>query len=312
MAKNTLQTIIGAFELNGTKTFAVDHVQNYPITLQDYNNITTVKIPISEARYAHIKDEISDELKQVGIKRSNYHKEVFSVTLNKPKKAIDQYTEIRSIVASKLSAYTHEFICPYCHQYHTDTLAVYDNLFQPVHAACYQGHMNQIESEITRSDHRISEYLLGAIGAVVGGILPMLLAAVLIFVTDTSFGWLYFLCATIASVGYQKMKGPIGKWALLIVMLSSILSFVLFLYGSNLFALWQAGYRHIGVFAKIRIITSFIFSSDFITTYWFEALFFVIGLVVNVISGPFSKKKSMEEHQQMTSLSIPMNMTSTQ
>ena len=203
------------------------------------------------------------------------------------------YSEFKALIASKVSNHTNELVCPYCNNNSCDTLVLKDNQYLAVHEHCHKDYLKSLEN-IDEKGTAI-DYLKGGLGALVGAMLPMLLALVLIILINTSFGWLYALSATGAITGYRSMKGGYGKKASVILLLSCFIAFIIFMYATSVYWLNDAGYTSFySISDQISLINGIIFSSEFFELFGFELIFFIIGM--SVIAGrPFSKKKILKD-----------------
>lgn len=294
MSKKQFNAVKNECNLEGGNNVLIDSINSYPISIVLINNLVQIRFELPERIYNWIMPDFENDLLSLGFKKTSYKNEVMILNYANNQDAVKMYNELKTRIASKISNHTNELICPYCNNNGCDTLILKNNQYLAVHEHCHKDYLKTLEN--IEENGTIFEYLKGGIGALVGAMLPMLLALVLIILINTSFGWLYVLSATGAITGYRFMKGGYGKKASVILLLSCIIAFIIFMYATSIYWVNDAGYASFYSFAdQISLINELIFSSDFFELFGFESIFFIIGMIIIIAQKPFSKKKILKD-----------------
>ncbi len=111
--------------------------------------------------------------------------------------------------------------CPVCHQTGCDGLAFLNGAYVPVHQACVRSEVQAVSLK-AQKNQRSGNYIIGALGALLGGLvgtIPNVIAAVWL---ERIVAILYALIPLGAYYGYKLFKGRMNKSALVFTILSSV------------------------------------------------------------------------------------------
>ena len=101
--------------------------------------------------------------------------------------------------------------------------------FQPVHAACMRGQVEQIREEAEQNRENGS-YLGGVIGALLGTLVGLIPSVLTVLLIEGVSAWLFALVPLCAMWGYRKLGGKRNNAAIVIVILLSLLGVFLLEY----------------------------------------------------------------------------------
>lgn len=124
--------------------------------------------------------------------------------------------------------------CPLCKAGNCDSFALYNGYNQPVHAACVQNYAQKTHSDV--QDNVLNgNYLLGFVGALLGGLVGAIIPLLLLIFADYVIYFLFILVPVGAYTGYKLFKGKRTKVAIPIIIVASLLLVPIISY------LWIAG-----------------------------------------------------------------------
>ncbi len=136
----------------------------------------------------------------------------------------------------------------------------------------------------------------------------MALALLLVVLTQRVYGWLFVLGCYAAVAGYKLLKGPYGTAGTITVVVSSILSFLIYMCCEMVY--WLQDYFDMSVGEILGYpgdVFSLTFSVENLAESWFQILFFVIGLVIVIVRRPLSQQNVLNEIETMESLNSALN-----
>lgn len=111
--------------------------------------------------------------------------------------------------------------CPFCKKSDCDAVALTETGYVSVHRACVQR-----RAENTQNAAEVNEvsgnYITGILGALVGGLVGILPALLLIFLTDRIYSLLYALIPICTYLGYKLFRGKMNRAALVTTVVVSI------------------------------------------------------------------------------------------
>lgn len=250
------------------------------------------------------KKEVANQIKKMGFfLRQNADHLVLSTA--KTRKIKDSMRELLNLVdQGKIFEEMDE--CPICHQSHCDRVGVYQGRMQRVHTRCWKEVYLQKKEQLQRNE---GHYVTGAIGAFLGALLVTLAGLLIMKVLDISFGIIFACSGSAAVFGYKKLKGKLDRGSRPIIIGMSLLAFVVYLYA----LVYLYAFDHFNFFNYLELIpylTSGIFSVEFISSCWFEILFFTMGLIAASMDRSLSATKLLEdlETEQSISKEITVDM----
>jgi hypothetical protein len=112
-------------------------------------------------------------------------------------------------------------VCPICGRHDCDSYANVGLAYQKVHAHCVQTQSADVKAKVERNEESGS-YILGFIGALVGGMVGMIPTILLVLYLQLISGWLCALVPLCAYYGYKILRGKLGRGTLGIIVAVSI------------------------------------------------------------------------------------------
>ena len=120
-------------------------------------------------------------------------------------------------------------VCPICRQGDCDSFAFINPVYQKAHAACVHNHNADIQAQVQQNE-MTGSYGLGAVGAILGGLVGMIPSVALAVFFDLISGWLCALIPLGAYYGYKLLRGKMSNGALKIIIAVSIIAAPITLY----------------------------------------------------------------------------------
>lgn len=311
MKRNNFNDLKFSFQLVGEGDVLVDAIQSYPVLLMNEpkTGLLHIRFVLPEQLYHRIMPAFEDEMKEVGFYKMTYQKEIMNLVIRQKDHAIVMYEAFRKWMSLRISPSLNELTCGYCGGFHCDTLAIKDDLYQPVHASCHTSYLQSLKEPMEKS--KGIDYIKGSVGALIGALLPMLLSLVMIMITNTSFGYLYLLSAYAAIQGYKYLNGPQNQKGFMITILCCCIAFFVFMYADCFYSIYDSGYgTYFGIGDQFSMINSVLFSWDFFEMFGFEALFFLLGIGSVMFMRPFSRKKMIQTQERLDQFSQPIQQYS--
>ena len=152
-------------------------------------------------------------------------------------------------------------------------------LYQPAHASCVMGKSEKTAFEAQKNEQS-GNFLLGLIGAIIGGFVGTLPNTALIMLAEWHSGYLYLLIPLASYFFYKLFRGRMGNFARLAVILSSVVAFVLMQFFVEYLDFIQLGYS-ITFFEVVEWYISDVPLGNILENIWFGALFLLIGLAAS-------------------------------
>lgn len=168
-------------------------------------------------------------------------------------------------------------ICTVCSQSGPDSFAYYNSQYVSVHKACIEKNTSDKVAKIQDNEMNAS-YLLGFIGALLGGIVGCIPSVLLIVFASRISGWLCALIPLGAYLGYKLFKGKMNRAALFITIFISILMVPVLNYLSNALYIYKEYAYFISISEYITALTEEF--ANFIPELGQSALFIIIGIAI--------------------------------
>ena len=298
---------ISIFDLTCVNDIAVDHIDYYPITIRNLKDLKliSVQVKLSEELYEMYREKLAEQLKKMGIKKITYQKGVLTIPITYKMDVNEVYSKVKQLLTPILQGKVHTLTCAFCNTAGSDLLAIKDNAYATVHKQCYD--TNRATTESIAKQSSVVGLMKGAIGAFVGALLPMAVAFFLIATLEISVGWLYVFSPFAAVVGYELMKAPYGKKAMLITTIASIVAFLIFVFANCFYAVQYLGLSNeISFIDTFEIVGNLLVSEVFVEAFAFETIFFVIGLGIVLFAHPLSIKKLEKDFEAKERATLPM------
>ena len=181
------------------------------------------------------------------------------------------------VSASAALGYEVPAVCPICKQPECDAYVFISFAYQPVHAACVQDQIYNSRSKVQQNE-QTGNYVLGIIGAILGGIVGTIPTILLVVFGGLISGWLCALIPLGAYYGYKLLNGKLNKTTLTIVIIVSLLMVPVTQYLVDLLWSVKEGY---GLFTPAdywSIIMAY--PGDFIPAFLQVLLFIGLGFLV--------------------------------
>lgn len=132
--------------------------------------------------------------------------------------------------------------CPFCKQDNCDSAVFYQGAYQKAHANCVGSAMGKITENVKKNEDSGS-YILGIIGALLGGIVGILPSILSIWFVERIYALLYALIPICIYWGYRLLKGKMTKGVIGITIILSIF----FLFFMEFVLLNMAVYQEYGL-----------------------------------------------------------------
>ncbi|MBO4425887.1 MAG: hypothetical protein J5776_02660 [Clostridiales bacterium] len=265
MANSVLDELAREYGMKVKGTCATDVVNRIPIriTMSQY---ARAAVACDQAYYNKIKSQIPG-----GFVTYQNGQAFFTISNGNP---VNSYEKIRNMIKELFAEYYEDPACPYCHATCCDTAAFHQNLYVPVHSACY----NKVIAGQKETSSK-GNYFLGALLAFAGCLGLMMINVADILFSEKEYAVVYALAPMIGGCLYA-WKGRRNIAGKIIATVSAFLGYALAMY--IVLAGELAAARSIDFFeaATTRFVTIFAYVFDgFFLDNLFDIVMVVIGLV---------------------------------
>ncbi len=290
MKENIIQQLAreNGYKMSSSATVAYGLCDKWPVTLYFAGNQVYAAIPCSNLDYKEFQKSLKDRLKPI--------KAICSVTSEKvilqyatTKKAISHYNDGLEafFVTAKEYGLKPNSTCPYCHTGSCDIYGVHQGHYTLMHQKCHNENYDVQMQNIEISSGNIAT---GILGAILGAMGVMILCILMSRFLKLSAGY-FWAGVPIASMAlYKKFNGPAGPQSFIIVLVSTLLSFLFYI--CSLVYLYQFIGFSFGIFLSLipSILGYLLTDFSFMGGFWFEILFMLVGLFTAFAQKPFSKE----------------------
>lgn len=275
MAKVNVDSLMSQFDLKQGSSSKLHGITpgGKPYTMFMQSNVWQVLIPV-HLKYSEEEKQWKAAFSKLNF-TSRFTENGLTMSASKHRNLEERLQEVFTMIDRR--DFIVNDVCPICQKGNCDTLGVTSS-YHPTHKTCLH---KQKQAQVEQLESNEGNYLTGAIGAFLGSLLITLLGLVSIVLIQVSYGIIFACSGLVGAWGYRKLKGKLGTAARFLICAMSLLAFVVFLYCYAYVSLCLYLETTLSLslfFNLIPEITSIIFSVDFLSTCWFEILFFVIGL----------------------------------
>jgi len=149
-------------------------------------------------------------------------------------------------------------------------------LYQPAHASCVMAKSEKTAFKAQKNEQS-GNFLLGFIGAMIGGFVGTLPNTALIMLAERHSGYLYLLIPLASYFFYKLFQGRMGNLARLSVILSSVIAFIFMQFFIEYLDFIQLGYS-VTFLETVDWYLSEVPLNAILKNIWFGALFLLIGI----------------------------------
>lgn len=290
------------------KDGAYSYINDYQVSVSE-TKVYAASMPcacifshIAEEKLASVTEYLKNNKKK--FKLLNYEVSIMGVTLAYGNNKYDLFLEaVQSITAFLKEQETlNKEYCPYSGEPFEETTKkrlFYNGFIVFLNEASVTAINADIEKNEEEYKNAPNNYLKGALGAIVGGALGAVVWVVIGALFGFISGWIAFLIAVLAGIGYDKMKGK-PNYTKIIISSVVTLAYVLFSMFLVYVIIVQKQMKVEGIEGNpVSILFQLIANSEeiktgFITDMMLGLLFGVIGVVFSF----FQMKKSLHQKKE--------------
>lgn len=182
-----------------------------------------VTFTLEDALPAGIKKDLKRAVKKYAVVTYIGKEHMLAIVANQPKKFAERYQGMSAAVVAVFAENNVRpvDVCPYCKQAGCDVIAQHKTGYQAVHNACLRNEQDKIKAA-AEDNLNNGSYLLGIIGAVIGGLLACIPSVLSTLWAETAYAILYALIPLGIYYGYKLFKGKMDRVALVVTIVLSL------------------------------------------------------------------------------------------